>query len=118
MGGQAPPEVEVTMSGASSPAPAFFANPRVTERGLGLIAGDLDQLGALESRLEAVCGDIAAANIDESDEHGATRAYVERLAAAKLFELVVPTAFGGASDPVLATPICIARLPSLERLAA
>jgi acyl-CoA dehydrogenase len=87
----------------------LFCADRILERDLGVIAGDLGGLHELERRLAVFCEAVAREDVDEGDEHAATRTYVKRLAGAGLLTLLVPKAYGGASDPMLATPICIAR---------
>ena len=81
----------------------------ITDRSLGLLEDPDGNLRALESRLEQFCGEIRANPVDESDEHAATRIYVQRLAEAGLLDLVVPSAYGGANTRVSATQICVAR---------
>lgn len=83
--------------------------PRILDRQLGVIGGDHRQWAALEERLEALVAALAADPVDESDEHGAARQYVRRLADAGLLRLVVPAEHGGAFECPLATPICLAR---------
>ena len=83
--------------------------PHILDRQLGVIGGDRDGLVALEARLEAFVAALADDPVDESDERGATREYVRRLAAADLLSLVVPAEYGGAHDQPQSTPICIAR---------
>jgi len=83
--------------------------PRILDRQLGVIGGDHQQWKALEERLEAFVAAQAAAPVDESDEHGATRQYVRRLADAGLLRMMVPAEHGGAFERPLATPICLAR---------
>lgn len=83
--------------------------PRILDRDLAVVGGDLAKLRALEDRLERFCAELADAAIDESDEDAAAREYIRRLAAADLLGLVVPAAHGGAYEQPLSTPICIAR---------
>jgi acyl-CoA dehydrogenase len=92
--------------------PAAFVSHRILERDLGTIHAlpeSAPRWAALEDRLELFCSQIRQANIDESDEHAATREYVRRLAAAGLTKLVIPAAFGGEHEQVSATAICLAR---------
>ncbi len=84
-------------------------SPYVTERSLGLLHGDLRKLRVLEERLEDFCALIRAEAVDESDEHAATRRYVELLADAKLLDLLVPGEHGGLNPEVSATQVCLAR---------
>ncbi|MCA9712010.1 MAG: acyl-CoA dehydrogenase family protein, partial [Myxococcales bacterium] len=83
--------------------------PRILDRRLGVIGGDLERWARLETRLEALVAALAEDPIDESDEHGATRHYVQRLAQAELLRLLVPAEHGGDHDQPLSTPICLAR---------
>ncbi len=85
-----------------------LSNPKVTGRDVG-VHGDTQELAALEDRLEAFLAEIAAANIDESDEHGSTRAYVRHLAEAGFLRYVAPAAHGGAHAQVRSTPLCLIR---------
>ena len=84
-------------------------SPYVMERSLGLIHGDPTQLRALEGRLEEFCRAVRTEEVDETDEHAATRRYVELLANARLLDLLVPAEHGGLNAQVSATQICIAR---------
>ena len=86
----------------------FFA-PRILDRDIGTIRGDLEALRALESRLETFCKELRTSPADETDVYAATRDYVGRLAEADLLSLVVPGAYGGASERVSATAVCLAR---------
>lgn len=98
-----------------------FFSRRILDRDLATIRvpaeGGRQAWIDLEDRLEAFCEATAAAlergDIDESDEAAATREYVSRLADARLLDLVVPPAYGGAgygaSSGVSATAICLAR---------
>jgi acyl-CoA dehydrogenase len=86
-----------------------FDAERVLDRALGIVAGDEDELRALEDRLAAFVAALASAGIDDRDDAAATLAYVERLGAAGLLGLVVPARFGGVHERVRSTPICIAR---------
>ncbi|MEM7159840.1 MAG: acyl-CoA dehydrogenase family protein [Myxococcota bacterium] len=83
--------------------------PHILDRDLGVIGGDLAQWSALEKHLEAFVAVLAEDPIDESDEHGAAREYVRRLAAADLLRLMVPGKHGGAYERPESTPICLAR---------
>lgn len=83
--------------------------PRILDRQLGVIGGDLEEWAALEERLEAFVTAQTAGPVDESDEHTATRTYVRRLADAGLLRLMVPAAHGGTHEQPLATAVCIAR---------
>jgi acyl-CoA dehydrogenase len=86
----------------------MFAEPKIAARRIGL-TGDPTVLAELENQLEAFNQQIAAAGIDDSDEHAATRAYVKRLGAAGLLKLAVPAAHGGRFDEVRSTELCVAR---------
>lgn len=83
--------------------------PRILDRQLGVIGGDHREWAALEGRLEAFVAAQAAAPVDESDEHAATREYVRRLADAGLLRMMVPAEHGGAYERPLATAVCLAR---------
>lgn len=87
----------------------MLTTPRILDRQLGVIGGETERWVALEDRLEAFSAALAEDPVDESDEHGATRAYVSRLASAELLRLVIPAEHGGAFEQPLATPICLAR---------
>ncbi len=99
MARQAGPRLEVT---------AMWTDPKITQRDVGII-GDPAELEALEGRLESFVSEIAAADIDESDEHGSTREYVRRLAEAGFLKYVAPSAHGGAHERVRSTPLCLIR---------
>jgi acyl-CoA dehydrogenase len=86
----------------------MWTDPKITRRDVG-VHGDTDELAALEDRLEAFVASLAEANIDESDEHGSTRAYVSRLAEAGFLRYVAPAAHGGEHDKVRSTPLCLIR---------
>jgi acyl-CoA dehydrogenase len=86
-----------------------FASPRILDRDLGPFEGDREELRRLEDTLERFGGEIEAAAIDESDEHAATRAYVQRMAAVGLLRFVVPASHGGAHEHVRSTPLCLIR---------
>lgn len=89
-----------------------FLDPHVMKRQLGLSFGDdaaCAELCALEATMESFCAALADRDVDERDEYGATRTYVEALAQAQLLTLLVPKAFGGRADVVRSTPVCIAR---------
>ena len=91
---------------------AAFASPRILDRDLGTIFGlpeSRPRWDALEARLEAFCAELRAAPLDESNEYAATREYIRRLAAAGFAKLVVPGQFGGETEQVSATAICLAR---------
>jgi acyl-CoA dehydrogenase len=79
------------------------------ELGIHLPPRELDELRALEADLEGFTAALRADPVDESDEAGATRAYVRRLADVGLLRLLVPAAHGGAAATVRSTPVCIAR---------
>lgn len=93
--------------------------PKILEREIDALRPLTEHLRPLESRLEAftasIQAELDARAIDESDEDGASRHYVSRLAEANLLELVVPHALGGwegASEVpsgVSAVAICLAR---------
>jgi acyl-CoA dehydrogenase len=84
-------------------------SPRILGRGLGIALEQVDLLEALEDDLVAFTEALGDAPVDESDEHAATRTYIERLARAELLRLLVPKAYGGTSDTVRSVPICVAR---------
>ncbi len=86
----------------------MWTEPRILDRDVGVL-GDRPELTELESRLEAFVRDVEAARIDESDEHAATRAYIERLATADLLRFVAPAQYGGAAEQVRSTPLCLIR---------
>lgn len=86
----------------------MWTDPKITQRDVGVF-GDPAELEALEGRLEAFVSEIAEAGIDESDEHGSTREYVRRLAAAGFLKYVAPSAHGGAHERVRSTPLCLIR---------
>jgi acyl-CoA dehydrogenase len=93
-------------------SPAAFTSKRILDRDLATIHGLPESAArwrALEDRLEAFCAELEREPVDESDEHEATREYLRRLAAAGLTRLVVPGAFGGETEQVSATAICLAR---------
>jgi hypothetical protein len=70
--------------------------PRILDRALGTVLGDLERWRALEDTLEAFTAKVRAARVDEGDEAGATRRYVAMLAEAGLLRWMVPAAQGGA----------------------
>jgi len=82
---------------------------RITDRKLGVIAGDLDKWRALEDELEQFAAHAMAEPVDERDENAATRTYVARLAKAGLLRWVVPAAYGGAADKLSTTALCLVR---------
>ncbi|MEM6291628.1 MAG: acyl-CoA dehydrogenase family protein [Myxococcota bacterium] len=84
----------------------MWTDPHITRRDVGVHG---DEFAALEARCEAFVAEVAAANIDESDEAGSTREYVRRLADADLLKYVAPAAHGGAHDRVRSTPLCLIR---------
>lgn len=90
-----------------------FTATRILDRDLGTIGGDPGAWRTLEDELEMFCGQVrearARGEIDEADEYGASRAYVERLADAGLLRLTVPAAHGGRFERVSATAMCLAR---------
>ncbi len=86
----------------------MWTEAKITRRDVGVF-GDAQELAALEDRLETFVSEIAAAGIDESDEHGSTRAYVQRLAEAGFLKYVAPAAHGGAGESVRSTPLCLIR---------
>lgn len=87
----------------------MLQDPHILRRDLAVIGGDHATWSALESKLEAFVAALAQDPVDERDEHGASREYVRRLAAAGLLTLMVPEQFGGAYERPLATPICLTR---------
>src|SRR4051812_11262241 len=86
-----------------------LTTPRILDRALATISGDLATWRALEDTLERFTRELRAAPVDESDEAGATREYVRRLADAGLLRWMAPAAFGGVSEKLLSTPICLIR---------
>ena len=86
----------------------MFTDPKISARDVGL-TGDRAVLAKLEGELAAFNEQIEAARIDESDEHGATRQYVQRLGAAGLLKFAVPARFGGALENVRSTELCVVR---------
>ncbi len=84
-------------------------SPYVMERSLGLIHGEPTNLRKLEARLEDFCELVRGEGVDETDEHAATRRYVELLADAQLLDLLVPGEHGGLNPEVSATQVCLAR---------
>ncbi len=87
----------------------MFTSPRILERDLGGLAGDVGELTELEERLGHFTAALRGAPIDESDDAAATRVYVQRLASAGLLAYMVPTAFGGAAAAVRSVPLCVIR---------
>lgn len=87
----------------------MFASPRILDRDLGIVEHEPEALRTLESTLAAFTEAIADAPVDERDEHGAARTYVDRLAEAGLLELVAPARFGGRHPEVRSTDLCIVR---------
>ncbi len=83
--------------------------PRILDRALGTVLGDLERWRALEDTLEAFTAKVRAARVDEGDEAGATRRYVAMLAEAGLLRWMVPAAQGGAMARIMSTPICLVR---------
>ena len=88
---------------------AMMFATRITDRKLGVIAGDLDKWRALEDELEQFAAHAMAEPVDERDENAATRTYVARLAKAGLLRWVVPAAYGGAADKLSTTALCLVR---------
>ena len=86
----------------------MWTEAKITRRDVG-VHGDIDELAQLEDRLEAFVASLADANIDESDEYGSTRAYVQRLAEAGFLRYVAPASGGGAHEHVRSTPLCLIR---------
>jgi acyl-CoA dehydrogenase len=95
------------VEGRPGPEVAVMFGARICERKLGVIEGDLATWRALEDELEAFTAAHEA--VDERDEDGATRTYVARLAKAGLLRRVVPAAYGGASEKVSTTALCLVR---------
>ena len=92
----------------------MFQSERILERDLATIHGFHDaecrrHWEGLEDRLEAFCRQLETEPVDESDEHGATREYIARLARADFLRLMAPTAYGGTYEEVSATAICLVR---------
>ncbi len=84
--------------------------PRILDRQLGTISGELAAWRALEDQLESfVKNALRGEHVDESDEAGATRRYVRLLADAGLLRWMVPAAHGGAAERLRSTPICLIR---------
>ncbi len=83
--------------------------PNVTERGLGVLGGELARWRALEEELAGFCAGLRARPVDESDEDTAARGYVARLAEAGLLRWVVPGAYGGELPEVSSTGLCLVR---------
>ena len=86
-----------------------ICTPRILDRALGTVLGDLARWRALEDTLVAFTARVREARVDEGDEAGATRAYVRMLAEAGLLRWMVPAAQGGAMERLMSTPICIIR---------
>lgn len=86
----------------------MWTDAEITRRDVGVV-GDPAELEALEQRCRSFVEDVAAADIDESDEHAATREYVRRLADAGLLGYVAPAAHGGVHEAVRSTPLCLIR---------
>lgn len=87
----------------------MLLTPRITDRALGTLGGDLDQWRALEDALAAFCAELRARPVDETDEAAAARAYAGRLAGAGLLAHLVPGAYGGAAAEVRSTALCLIR---------
>lgn len=83
--------------------------PRILDRALGTVVGDLAAWRALEDLLEEFTRKLRAEPVDERDEAGATRIYVHKLAEAGLLRWMVPAAVGGMAEKLLSTPICLIR---------
>lgn len=86
-----------------------ICTPRILDRALGTVLGDLARWRALEDTLASFTARVREARVDEGDEAGATRAYVRMLAEAGLLRWMVPAAQGGAMERLMSTPICIIR---------
>lgn len=86
-----------------------ICTPRILDRALGTVLGDLAVWRALEDSLEAFTRRVREARVDEADEAGATRTYVRMLAEAGLLRWMVPAAHGGAMARLMSTPICLVR---------
>jgi acyl-CoA dehydrogenase len=87
----------------------MIGSPRILDRALGTITGDLDRWRALEDILAQFVATVEAARIDDADEAGATRTYVRMLAEAGLLRWMVPAQFGGHLDKLSSTAICLIR---------
>ena len=86
----------------------MWTDPKITRRDVG-VSAESEEFSGLEERLERFVAEVAAADIDESDEHGSTRQYVQRLAEAGFLRYVAPAAHGGAHAQVRSTPLCLIR---------
>lgn len=86
-----------------------ITTPRILDRALGTVLGDLGRWRALEDTLEGFTRELRGAQVDEGDEAGATRTYVRMLAEAGLLRWMVPAAQGGAMARLMSTPICLVR---------
>ena len=86
-----------------------ICTPRILDRALGTVLGDLGRWRELEDVLERFTAGLRAAPVDERDEAGATREYVRLLAEAGLLRWMVPAAQGGAMERLMSTPICLVR---------
>jgi len=86
----------------------MWTDPKITRRDVG-VSAESEEFSGLEERLERFVAEVAAADIDESDEHGSTRQYVRRLAEAGFLRYVAPAAHGGAHAQVRSTPLCLIR---------
>jgi acyl-CoA dehydrogenase len=90
----------------------MITDPRILSRDLAVIAEapvSRAELEALEDTLEGFCASIRESPVAEGDVAGATRIYVERLAAAGLLRWVVPGEHGGAAPVISSTALCIIR---------
>lgn len=90
----------------------MITDPRILRRDLAVIAEapvSRAELEALEDTLEGFCAAIRESPVAEGDVAGATRTYVERLAAAGLLRWVVPGEYGGAAPVLSSTALCIVR---------
>ncbi|HEY0134533.1 MAG TPA: acyl-CoA dehydrogenase family protein [Nannocystis sp.] len=83
--------------------------PRILDRALGTVVGDLAIWRALEDSLEAFTTRLRGEPVDEADEAGATRIYVQKLAEAGLLRWMVPAGAGGAAEKLSSTAICLIR---------
>jgi acyl-CoA dehydrogenase len=83
--------------------------PHVLDRELYVLDHRAAELFDLEARLEAFVAELRGIDVDERDEHGATRTYVRRLADAGLLDLVTPHVDPEVRPRVSAVSVCLAR---------
>lgn len=87
----------------------MLLTPSILERGLGVVAGDPTRWRALEGTLAAFLDDLRARPVGEDDEDAAARGYAHRLAGAGLLMWTVPAAYGGATEGLSSTALCLIR---------